>query len=197
MIFPRLAARQAIRTALPLRLRSEDSKALRYLLVARPVGEILGLVTRQLSGHHIRVQRLLGGSRKIPFRILFPGGKSVVRHDGRAYPGTTYPVTAYPVPTLEGEWCFTPWMPQHPTEIPTAAFSERRGVECRTPDPRGTTVAGENCPGWAGSRDTPKDDHPKPAVGKVGRHYPKRGLRGRTIYQSNRYFALFPTALAM
>lgn len=74
MVFPRLAARQAIRTALPLRPRSEDSKALRYLLVARPVGEILGLVTRQLSGHRIRVQRLyFGRFPKNPLQNSFPG----------------------------------------------------------------------------------------------------------------------------
>lgn len=74
MIPPRLAVRQAIRTALPLRLRSEDSNALCRLLVARLVGEIFGLVTRQLSGHHIRAQRLYFGSfPKNTLQNSFPG----------------------------------------------------------------------------------------------------------------------------
>lgn len=42
--------------------------------VARPAGEISDLVTRQLSGHHIRVQRLdLGRFPENPPQNSFPG----------------------------------------------------------------------------------------------------------------------------
>lgn len=74
MIFPRQAARRASQTVLPLRLRSGDSNALLRMLVARPVGEIFDLVTRQLSGHHIRVQRLnFGRFPENPLQNSFPG----------------------------------------------------------------------------------------------------------------------------